>query len=95
MNFVDSSPGWVMQISGADLSKDGPVTVTLDRTFRHPERDALGGIRSEVSYVIDHTEPGKLVGYWGGYTDWHKWAYQCTSRPAAGCDGVGYYRTRE
>jgi hypothetical protein len=141
MNFTDSSPGWVIQISGADLSKDGPVTVTLDRTFRHPERDALGGIRSDVTYVLDpaprshnvmtgeikngvltikpssvylegsmtwyseislkdvhmrmHSEPGKLVGYWGGYTDWHKWAYQCTSRPAAGCDGVGYYRTLE
>ena len=141
MNFVDSSPGWAIEISGADLSKDGPVTVTLDRTTRHLERDALGGIRSNVTYVIDpssrshnvlqgeikagvltikpayvylegdmtwysaidlkdahmrvHSEPGKLVGYWGGYTDWHRWVYQCTSRPASNCDGVGFYRTLE
>src|SRR5579872_1767885 len=138
MNFVDSAPGWAMQITGADLSKDGPVTVTLDRTLRHIERDAMGGIRSEVTYALDpaprshnvlqgeikdgvltikpgnvylegemtwyseidlknmhmrmHSEPaGKLVGYWGGYTNWRRWAYQCTSRPGAGCDGVAYY----
>ena len=141
MNFIDSAPGWVMQITGADLSKDGPVTVTLDRTIRHVERDALGGIRSDVTYALDpaprshnvlsgeirngvlsihptdiylegemtwyaelllkdahmrmHSEPGKLVGYWGGYTEWHRWAYQCTSRPGSGCDGVAYYRNLE
>jgi hypothetical protein len=141
MNFIDSSPGWAIEVSGADLSKDGPVTVTLDRTLRHPERDALGGLRADVTYVLDpaprshnvlsgeikhgvltiqpasiylegdmtwyseidlknahmrmHSEPGKLVGYWGGYTDWHRWAYQCTSRPASECDGVGFYRALE
>jgi hypothetical protein len=141
MNFLDSSPGWALEITGADLSKDGPVTVTLDRTTRHLERDAQGGVRSDVTYVLDpsprshnvlqgeikggvlrinpgyiylegdmtwysaidlkdghmrmHSEPGKLVGYWGGYTDWHRWVYQCTSRPASNCDGVGFYRTLE
>jgi len=129
-----------MQISGADLSKDGPVTVTLDRTFDHLQRDALSGIRSDVTYVLDpsprshnvlsgeikdgvlwirggslwlqgsapyyiqvdlenahmrmRSEPGgKLVGYWGGYTDWHKWAYMFTSRCGAGFDCVGVYRS--
>jgi len=141
MNFIDSSPGWAIEISASDLSKDGPITLTLDRTARHLERDAVGGIRSNVTYVIDpssrshnvlqgeikdgvltihpgyiylegdmtwysaidlkdahmriHSEPGKLVGYWGGYTDWHRWVYQCTSRPASNCDGVGFYRTLE
>jgi hypothetical protein len=42
-----------------------------------------------------HSEPGKLVGYWGGYTNWHRWVYQCTSRPASECDGVGFYRALE
>jgi hypothetical protein len=139
MNFLDSAPGWAIQVSGSDLSKDGPVTVTIDRTTRHLERDALGGVRSDLTYVLDpsprshnvlqgeikngmlsiksdyfyvegemtwyseislknahmrmHSEPGKLVGYWGGYTDWHRWSYQCTSRPASNCDGVGFYRT--
>ncbi len=51
--LIDSSPGWAMQISGADLSKDGPVTITLDRTLRHLERDANFGVRSKVTYAID------------------------------------------
>ena len=42
-----------MQISGADLNKDGPVTITLDRALDHLQRDALSGIRSYVTYVID------------------------------------------
>ena len=42
-----------MQISGADLSKDGPVTITLDRTLRHLERNAQGSVRSNSTYVID------------------------------------------
>jgi hypothetical protein len=137
MNYLDGAPAWVMQVSGADLSKDGPVTVALDRSLRHAERDAQGAVGAGATYVLDpsprshnvltgeikdgvltvkpgfiylegdmtwyaaidlkdahmrvHSEPGKIVGYWGGYTDWHRWAYQCTSRPSAGCDGVGYY----
>ncbi len=51
--MLDSAPGWVMQISGADLSHDGPVTVTLDRALRHVERDARGGVRNNVTYIID------------------------------------------
>jgi len=53
--LLDSSPGWVMQISGDDLSSDGPVTITLDRSLRHVERDARGGVRSNVTYTIDPT----------------------------------------
>lgn len=136
--MLDTSPGYAIQISGADLSKDGPVTVTLDRTLRHPERDASGGIRSGVSYVLDpsprshnvlqgeikdgiltikpgfiymtgdmpfypqidlqnahmriHSESGgKIVGYWGGLTDWHAWIYTFTARPAGGADNLGLY----
>ncbi len=136
--MLDTSPAYAIQISGADLSKDGPVTVTLDRTLRHPERDASGGIRSGVSYVLDpsprshnvlpgeindgiltikpgfiymtgdmpfysqidlknahmriHSESrGKIVGYWGGYTDWHAWIYTFTARPAGGADNLGLY----
>jgi hypothetical protein len=53
--LIDSAPGWAMQITGADLSKDGPVTLTLDRTLSHLERDALGGFRSRVTYVLYHS----------------------------------------
>lgn len=51
--MVDTSPGYAIQISGEDLSRDGPVTVTLDRTLRHLERDATGGVRSNVTYALD------------------------------------------
>src|SRR5262249_19757075 len=54
--YADSAPAWAMQITGADLSKDGPVTVVLDRAFDHLQRDALGGIRSDVTYVINPSE---------------------------------------
>ncbi len=50
---LDNFQGWAMQISGADLSKDGPVTITLDLTLRHLERDAISGVRSNVTYVLD------------------------------------------
>lgn len=140
--MVDTSPGYAIQISGADLSRDGPVTVTLDRTLRHLERDATGGVRSNVTYALDPSARshnvlsgtishgtlliqsgtlylagdmpfyvqvdlkdthmrmrsetgGKLVGYWGGYTDWHTWVYMYTARPGSGADGVGFYRALE
>ena len=140
--MIDTSPGYAMQISGEDLSRDGPVTVTLDRTLRHVERDATGGVRSNVTYALDPSPRshnvlageirngmlliksgtlylagdmpfyaqvdlksthmrmgseagGKLVGYWGGYTDWHTWVYMYTARPGSGADGVGFYRALE
>ena len=140
--MVDTSPGYAIQISGEDLSRDGPVTVTLDRTLRHLERDATGGVRSNVTYALDPSPRshnvlfgeirngmlliksgalylagdmpfyvqldlknthmrmrsetgGKLVGYWGGYTDWHTWVYMYTARPGSGADGVGFYRALE
>ncbi len=136
--MIDTSPAYTIQVTGNDLSKDGPVTVTLDRTLRHLERDAAGGVRSGVTYVLDpsprshnvltgeikngvlsikpafiylvgnmpfypqidlqnahmriHSEQGgKLVGYWGGYADWHAWVYTFTARPGAGADNIGIY----
>lgn len=139
--YADAAPAWAMQITGDNLNKDGPVTITLDRTFDHLQRDALAGIRSDVTYVLNpsprshnelkgeikngvlwvrggsiwlqgsapyyiqvdlenthmrmHSETGgKLVGYWGGYTDWHKWGYMYTSRCGAG-DCLGIFRSVE
>lgn len=51
--MIDSAPAWALQISGNDLSKDGPVTITLDRVFQHLERDAAGDVMSNATYVID------------------------------------------
>ncbi len=50
---IDTAPGWAIQITGADLSKDGPVTITLDRTLRHLDRDAQNNVRVNGSYVLD------------------------------------------
>ena len=51
--MIDSAPAWALQISGADLTKDGPVTITLDRVYQHLERDAAGDVMSNATYVID------------------------------------------
>jgi hypothetical protein len=51
--MIDSAPAWALQISGADLSKDGPVTITLDRAYQHLERDAAGDVMTNATYVID------------------------------------------
>jgi len=51
--MTDSAPAWLIQIEGEDLSKDGNVTVTLDRATRHPKRDARGEFMAGATYVID------------------------------------------
>ena len=51
--LIDSSPGWSVRITGQDLSKDGKVTVTLNRLLQHLERDATGKVMSHMTYAID------------------------------------------
>jgi hypothetical protein len=51
--MVETSPGWAITISGEDLTRDGPVTVVLDRLTKHPERDAEGNVMSKATYVLD------------------------------------------
>lgn len=34
---------------------------------------------------------GRLIAYWGGYTDWKRFVYMYTARPANGADGIGIY----
>ncbi len=51
--MIDSAPAWTLQISGADLSKDGPVTLTLDRATQHLERDANGDVEADGTYIIE------------------------------------------
>jgi hypothetical protein len=51
--MTDSAPAWTLQISGADLRRDGPVTITLDRALQHLERDATGAIAADSTYVVD------------------------------------------
>lgn len=51
--MTDSAPAWVIQVTGADLSRDGEVTVTISRAIQHLERDASGGIISGSTYVLE------------------------------------------
>lgn len=51
--MVETSPGWSMMLTADDFSKDGKVTITLDRITHHLERDAAGNIMSGASYVIE------------------------------------------
>lgn len=50
---MDSMPAWLVSISGADLSKDGEVTVTFDRALNILMRDAKGAVLPGSSYTID------------------------------------------
>jgi hypothetical protein len=50
---MDSMPAWLISISGEDLGKDGPVTVTFDRALNVLMRDAVGSVLPGSSYTID------------------------------------------
>ena len=49
----DSQPAWLITIDGADLSKDGPVTVTFDRALEHLKSNVDGSPRADATYRID------------------------------------------
>jgi hypothetical protein len=50
---LDAMPAWLMWISGADLTQDGPVTVTFDRALNVAMRNGLQGLLGGASYTID------------------------------------------
>ena len=50
---LDAMPAWLMSVSGPDLDRDGPVTVTFDRALNVAMRDARGGVLSGATYVVD------------------------------------------
>ena len=49
----DSMPAWLLSISGDDLSHDGDVTVTFDRSLDVLMRNRHGGVLSGSSYTVD------------------------------------------
>jgi hypothetical protein len=49
----DSQPAWLVTISGESLSKDGPVTITLDRAMEHLRSNVDGSPREDSTYRID------------------------------------------
>ncbi len=50
---MDAMPAWLMSITGDDLSKDGPITITFDRALNTLIRDAKGGAASDVTFMVD------------------------------------------
>ena len=52
-SVIVAMPAWIVTVSGDDLTKDGDVTVTLDRALEHPERDANGDMLSGMTFRID------------------------------------------
>ena len=50
---IDSMPAWLLSVSGADLSKDGDVTVTFDRSLNILLRDTKGGVMQGTTFVVD------------------------------------------
>jgi hypothetical protein len=49
----DNQPAWLVTIDGADLSKDGDVTVTFDRALEHMVIANNGEARQDMTYRID------------------------------------------
>jgi hypothetical protein len=48
-----SFPAWLISITGDDLSKDGPVTVTIDRSIDHVLLDANGDTEAYTTFRVD------------------------------------------
>jgi hypothetical protein len=49
----DSQPAWLVTITGEDLTKDGPVTITFDRALEYMVSNSGGEARPDVTYRID------------------------------------------
>ena len=61
----DSSPAWLITLTGDDLSKDGPVTIKLSRALEVPKFNANGEARADMTYREDpnpHTEHNVFEG---------------------------------
>lgn len=50
----DSQPAWIITISGEDLSKDGDVTVTLNRAHEHLKSNPDGSPKADATYRPDN-----------------------------------------
>lgn len=49
----DSQPAWLITIEGADLSKDGPVTVAINRAYEYLRSNSDGSPRFDMAYRVD------------------------------------------
>lgn len=62
----ETAPAWLISVTGADLSKDGPVTITFDRALEHLVFSSGGEATADVTYRVDsdprshHTFDGQI-----------------------------------
>lgn len=49
----DTSPAWLMSVTGEDLAKDGPVTITFDRALEYAKSNPDGSTRPYMTYRVD------------------------------------------
>lgn len=49
----DSQPAWLVTLEGADLTKDGEVTITFDRALHYLKHNIDSTPRHDVTYRID------------------------------------------
>ncbi len=49
----DSQPAWLVTVSGEDLKKDGPITITFDRALEYMTSNNGGEARADVTYRVD------------------------------------------
>lgn len=49
----DSTPAWLMSVSGENLAQDGPVTITFDRALEFAKSNPDGRTRPYMTYRVD------------------------------------------
>jgi hypothetical protein len=52
-NLRQSLPAWIISVSGNDLSKDGDVTVSIDKAMEHAIVDANSKVMADKTFRID------------------------------------------
>jgi hypothetical protein len=50
---AETSPAWLISITGEDLSKDGDVTVTFDKAIERMRLDANADVRRDMTFRVD------------------------------------------
>jgi hypothetical protein len=52
-SMKETSPAWLMSVTGDNLDSDGPVTITFDRAMEHLMFSASGEATADVTYRAD------------------------------------------
>jgi hypothetical protein len=53
MSQKDTTPAWLITLEGADLSKDGPITITMTRAMEPPRYNGGGDPRADMTFRED------------------------------------------